>query len=346
MQRAPYHINLETDPHNRWNHVIADNKDLLVEVEKQMGQEIKTKLGWFCYVIFPIFFRLLSWSSSWLIDGELLAEMKGISNVSGIPLYKILQLNLGYDFLARCTSIVCYDLTNVWHLRNMDWDTDILNKITIEVVFSKNGMSYGAIGWLGFVGIMTGWRDMPEPTTISLNFRKEGNSLFCNLLNYVRGNSPVSFAIRKYLETGDFDVLHNVVAPCYLTIGQSNKMRIMEIGKRYRLRCYDISNSSQKLCDNNIHDGNLVFLVQTNNDYHITSVDKKWADGDLLLLSTVERKCHAIKLLNDVGNRALTFDDCFGIMQTAPIKNEFTVYTSVMQIDRNSNRINHESEIY
>ena len=63
--------------------------------------------------------------------------MQGISKKSGMSLKKILQLNLGYDFLARCTSIVSYDKNHnrVWHLRNMDWDTDLLHDLTIRVKF-------------------------------------------------------------------------------------------------------------------------------------------------------------------------------------------------------------------
>lgn len=58
-------------------------------------------------------------------------EMRGIAEASdGVLSYGlILRLNVGYDFVAKCTSSgVRVNGTN-YHLRNMDWDMPVLKKV-------------------------------------------------------------------------------------------------------------------------------------------------------------------------------------------------------------------------
>ena len=72
------------------------------------------------------------------------------------------QLNLGYDFIARCTSAVapmgpagCPAL-----LRNMDWGSLTearLRRLTATFLFQRGGRTvFSVSGWVGFVSAFTG----------------------------------------------------------------------------------------------------------------------------------------------------------------------------------------------
>ncbi len=339
-----YDVNLRDQPENRWDKVIDDNIVILKNMNVKINKEIRDKLGFInAYIIFPIFFSLVL-ALYFLLDREYFREMQGISKKSGISLRKILQLNLGYDFLAKCTSIVVYDkeANKVWHLRNMDWDTDILNDITINVKFyDDDKLLYECVTWIGFVGIMTGCSHQNDSSMISLNFRKENNNILRNIYRYVTMYRPTSFAIRKFLQTENPNFLSSTIAPCYLTIGTKDKIQICEFGNN--------NNNIDYIIDNNHHDvtnNNLNYLIKTNNDFNMTSIDKKWADGDFLLLNTLERKETAENELKKYSNEKLDFITCFKIMETSPVKNIQTVYTTVMCLDINTNKITLESKVY
>ena len=112
---------------------------------------------------------------------------------------QLVQLNIGYDSLARCTSIVVRKpflslFTSLlsllllsycqhvkvedeggipYHLRNMDWDMDLLRDAVINVEFWKRGVKIcTAATFLGFVGFYTAMRE--NQFSVALNFRKSG----------------------------------------------------------------------------------------------------------------------------------------------------------------------------
>ena len=74
------------------------------------------------------------------------AEVEGIASQTsayGLNKRDVMLLNLGYDFLARCTSCVFEKLDEVapFHIRAMDWDIPILRDLTINCTFLSRGKS-------------------------------------------------------------------------------------------------------------------------------------------------------------------------------------------------------------
>lgn len=365
-----YRIDLHTDPKHRWDHVVDEKIEALQKLDLQMKEEIRKTLGWFnAFIFFPIFFAIMS-CFTFLLDREYLREMQGISKRSNISMNKLLQLNIGYDFLAKCTSIVCHDKkeNKVWHLRNMDWDTQLLRELTVNVRFyDGDTLKYECITWVGFVGIMTACRHISPPNytclqnesyiakckcscvcpkdvaTISLNFRKEDNSIVRNIFRFFLGYQPTSFAVRRWLENNNTHSLLSCISPCYLTIGTKTHLYIYECGKQFKKRSYDIKCDLYSYEIDRVFDGNLNYLVQTNADLNIFVVNKKWAEGDPLLLDSVERKKVAIEELEKVDE--LDFQTCFNIMSTKPVQNKLTVYTSIMCIDCNTDTITLQSKV-
>jgi hypothetical protein len=377
-----YSVNLNINASERWKHIINDNAKKLLFANENIRKEIRKTLGFVAaYITFPIFFTLVS-LTSWILDPELLKEMKGISKYSGISLRNVLMLNIGYDFLAKCTSSTVYDERNnkIWHLRNMDWDSDLLRDMTIHVRFIEDdAIKYECITWIGFVGIMTAARHLiPKNTcnninitkntcsnncicpqgkcTISLNFRKEDNMILRNIFRYLVGYQPCSFAIRRWLQYGNNKELFSTLAPCYLTIGTNAYLYVYELGKNMRVRVQNIKDNKLIIFDNqgsielswhnNNNNGNinLHYLVQTNTDYGVTKVTKEWTENDPLLENSVERLCvteSEIKKYNE-----LNFTKCFSIMETEPVKNDLTVYTTIMRFDLDAEDITLENLCY
>lgn len=381
MEVPVYEIDLKVKPCDRWNHIIDENRQLLLVMSSKINEEIRNTLGFFnAYIIFPIFFTIVIFTS-WLLDPIFVQEMRGISKRSGISLRKIIMLNVGYDFLAKCTSSIVYDKKNnkIWHLRNMDWDSNLLRKMTIHVKFMHNGqVAYEAVTWLGFVGILTGATsrlvtykfpsmnkkfcfclfptgekcvcEIKGPATISLNFRKEDNLILRNITRYFTGKQPASFAIRRWLQDGDDSKLFDTIAPCYLIIGTSSKLYLYEMGKNIFEKIYNIKDNIYALRRKGFYEEKvgsefgLNYLVQTNTDSDVTNVNIKWADGDPLLLNSVERKCVNIAALEEY--KELDFEVCFEIMKAKPVKNELTVYTTIMCLDPETGNIEIQSLNY
>lgn len=331
-----YVIKQCTPPSARWDEIVLDHKGHLADLAKFLDSALVTEFGWIVggYIV-PAFFWLLS-CFMWVFSNEYIDELKGIAKIStkyGLTFSKLIAFNYGYDFLAYCTSAVVSKgedgAKQSWHLRNMDWDGDILRKLTIDVKFERtvNGKdnSVQITTWVGMVGALTG---MNTDKSISLNFRKslEPASTVRTCLNTVArvwsmiNGIPVGFTIRYYLFSLSTDDIPIFESPCYIT------------------RCYHVSGDIHAMSAGgsvttvdiptvSLSDG--MFTVITNVDPHIDSVDAEWAAGDPLLLSAVDRRKTIISELNDLEH-PITPDKLFRIMQVDPVYNSQTIYTTIM----------------
>lgn len=58
--------------------------------------------------------------------------------------------------------------------RTMDWESDFLTRMTVELDFQLGGKTVAlATTWAGFVGVLTGMR--PGAFSVSVNFRVKGD---------------------------------------------------------------------------------------------------------------------------------------------------------------------------
>jgi len=250
--------------------------------------------------------------------------LEGIASVTeavDLTFNKLLAFNIGYNFLAHCTSISTNrdpnnsqehpdnDDDGPFHLRNMDWDLEVaegLCDITIDVDFQKEGVNLFRITtWVGMIGCLTGMRYSNEFTpnsgwSISLNYRKTDES-FGMLKNITAGMFKyhgIEFLMRTALQTeATFDTAvnrlstENIMAPCYLTMaGPKQNEGILITRKRRgevkRLKlnvCPETENQSKR------------FIIQTNICHWKDKVDPNWAGSDLLLQNALERREVATK---------------------------------------------------
>lgn len=348
-----YKINLNDKPEDRWKHIYEDNQDNIQKLRVFMDEQITKQFHHIVIkLLFPILFFFLN-IYSWFSRNEYVRELKGISKRFNLSFSKLLLLNVGYDFVAHCTSVVCYDKINsrVWHLRNMDWDGDLLRDLTIDVEFYKDNLTmYRCTTWLGFVGILTGMRCQQYelankekrlwyPMCISLNYRKENGYRIRNIFNIIRGYTPCGIAIRQVLETVGKKIDEiKMIAPCYITVATTRYLNIYEVGCNNCVRYYKINYNMSNMTD--YTDQKIAFLVQTNTDYNVKQVDEYWCDGDELLINSVDRKNKMVELLK---NTELTHDNCVEMLKTEPVFNDETVYTTIMSVNIDETEMTYDS---
>ena len=291
-----------------------------------VGRMISNKIGRFVSSwIMPFFFWVLS-LFSFMFPKEYIEEIRGISNYTkkyGLTFSKIFTLNIGYDILCHCTSSIVVDKENkIWHLRNMDWSGDVLRDLSINVNFIHNNeIKYTGTTFLCTVGLLTGMNyNKKDPFSVSLNYRKVGSGKI-GLWNYLKGINPIGFQIRDSLSLSGKDAidrftLNMMISPCYLIVARKNKGYLLTRGTN---TC-SVSYISKYDCQDS--------LAQTNIDFDVNKVDENWADGDILLLNSIDRReCAKSSYQNFIN---YTTDEFFQSLQINPVFNSDTVYSCVM----------------
>jgi hypothetical protein len=344
-----YKIDLSNTPETRWDTIFNENNGSINRINNFMESEINNEFPYIIrLLLFPILYFLIN-VYGYFTTNEYIRELKGISKF-GMSFSKLVLINYGYDFVAHCTSVVCFDKQNnkVWHLRNMDWSevsgSDNLRHLTTQIdVYKDDQLLFKCTTWLGFVGVLTGIRcqrvddNTWYPMTISLNYRKEGRSKLNNIFKILRNYNPCSFAIRRVLENYKKNITnYKLVAPCYITTGFTNGLKVYELGSDRLIRYY--YNNTELFhghCD--VNNDKYAFMVQTNNDYTMDIVDEAWANSDPLLLNTIDRKQSMIaNLTTFLQNNKLTVEACNNLMKIEPVFNNQTIYTTIMSFDKNS----------
>lgn len=305
-------VNLDLEPELRWNEVTAFYKDEMQELIPAFNQSLAREFGWFGYLLK----YLLAYIN---IPLTYQRELSAISAQSGIPYSVLVGLNVGLDFMCACTSAAVITKEGLFHLRNMDWDIDVLRKLTCQIDFIRQGQHlYSSVLWAGFVGCLTSCST--HNFSISLNYRKDRNFNFSQILRLLFGyQKPISFELRDIMEISDSwetaisKVNKLKVCPCYLLVSGVNDA-ILFI-KNYQT-------TTKRYLNNN-------YLIQTNHDLDIDAKVpdyEKWCDGDELLLNSKTRYSVANSLLSS----AKYYNNLSNILYTPPILNNQTIYSVIM----------------
>ncbi|MGH0132236.1 UNVERIFIED_CONTAM: hypothetical protein FKN15_077757 [Acipenser sinensis] len=194
-------------------------------------------------------------------------EIKGIADVSGVPLGEVLLFNIFYEVFTACTSLVAEDSTGkLFHARNLDfglflgWDiknkswavTEQLRPLVANVDFQKNNKTvFKATSFAGYVGMLTGIK----PVSV-IHKRALLHTLWVDmcvvpagLLEWILGRRDgvwMSFLTRSVLENAtSYDDAKNqlsktkMLAPAYFILG-GNKSGQGCVITRSRLSSVDI----------------------------------------------------------------------------------------------------------
>ncbi|KAG2375056.1 hypothetical protein C9374_010060 [Naegleria lovaniensis] len=193
-----YTIDLNTPPRQRWQPIVREYLNEMKPLKNYIDQMAHEQAGWFG----KLGMKISGWASQQLlttVSDSIVEELKGIAELTqpafGLSYSDLLNLNLGYNFLAMCSSIAVKEfnrgeskstlgsgepksttsraLDGVYHLRNLDWDVAIaepFRNLTIDVEFVRGSqLIYRATTWVGFNGFLTGMRYRQFSTTSSDN---------------------------------------------------------------------------------------------------------------------------------------------------------------------------------
>ena len=304
-----YNINLDTAAEYRWNEVIDDFGEYLPELISALKQYMPAE-------VLPLLTVFGDAVDTYLPE-PYATEILGIGQRSKVPVGDVAVLNVLYDMLAGCTSIVAEDETGrIYHGRNLDYGlTQLLQNITLIANFQRGGKTiYTGTTYAGYVGLLTGQR--PLQFSISLDQRNAGKH-WMNVATALlaKNASIVSFLIRDILENEQdyedaYDVLTHAtfIAPSYIIIAgvKSGQGAVIT---RDRIDTRD----SWKL-----DPPNQWFLVETNYDHWLPP-----PSGD-------DRRDPAIQHMNQIGRSKITLDTLYSVLTTPPVLNNSTTYTTLM----------------
>jgi hypothetical protein len=297
-------VNLKDPPSTRWNSVIASYKKSIKNMESIIDNLLSV------VPCSSIILSLVSLLRNYVYYNE---ELQSFSDQCDVPLNKLIVMQLMYEANACCTSIIVNDeKTNTpLHIRTMDWDMPYLKNLTIEVDFYYGTrFLFRTTTWAGYVGILTGMRN--KKYSISVNFRSCNNgSLLTNLRKAIWDYSfPIGFLVREVLtkcrnyKSALSCLSHSkIIAPCYFILAGNKKNQQCII-----IRDRDTPN---KIIHNSV-------LIQTNAD------DEK---GQNILWSH-QRKQLASNILSKKSHTEKTL---WKLIKQHPIKNDETIYTTLMQ---------------
>ena len=124
-------------------------------------------------------------------DQEENAELKGISEATGVKMYLLVAFNVLLDLFMGCSSggaaIRGGSGSKMLHFRTLDWGMPSLRRVVVQLHFvtEENGpVLASSITYAGYVGVLTGVR---EGLSMSLNFRpnRVDNGVFWADAKYV-----------------------------------------------------------------------------------------------------------------------------------------------------------------
>lgn len=312
MALPTFIINLDLPPEQRWKQLVTNYKQECLEIFNYLETLSQQMLGGVAKTIINGFIE----GYRYFYDVMYQKELEGIANTLGVSINKLILGQLVYESCACCTSVIFKFKGNNLHFRTMDWDMDILKKVTVNLVFKKNNqVLFGATSWVGYVGIMTGM--MSGQYTVALNYRRSKGNLFDNFMRTLAQKWPIGYLIRYVLENNyslgqalDMFKYSLLIAPCYITVSDSQN------------RCHNIIREHDSLVNYIVSDD---WICQTNNDPGCSDPTKN-------ILWSMERRNKVNELIFKESQNWQSYEDIIKSFLVYPILNKETVYCVLMDV--------------
>uniref|UniRef100_A0A3B3B8Q2 Acid ceramidase n=1 Tax=Oryzias melastigma TaxID=30732 RepID=A0A3B3B8Q2_ORYME len=253
-------------------------------------------------------------------------EIKGIADVSGVPLGEVVLFNIFYEVFTVCTSVVAEDSKgNLFHARNLDfglflgWDvknkswtiSEKLKPLVVNLDFKKNNKTvFKSTNFAGYVGMLTGIK--PHMFTLTMNERFSLDGGYIGILEWILGQRDgmwMSFLTRtvlekatSYEEAKSLLVQTKMLAPAYFILG-GNQTGQGCIITRSRTLSIDVLELDPKL--------GRWYVLETNYDH--------WKEPFFL----DDRRTPAMKCMNQISQTVSK-----PLLQNP----DLTTYTTLMQV--------------
>nr|XP_040123702.1 acid ceramidase isoform X2 [Ictidomys tridecemlineatus] len=329
-----YTINLDLPPYKRWHELMTEKASTLKILVNSMKNVVNS------FVPSGKIVQLVDQKLPGLLDnlsGPFEEEMKGIADVTEIPLGEIISFNIFYEIFTICTSIITEDKEgHLLHGRNMDfgvflgWNvnnntwvvTEELKPLTVNLDFQRNNKTvFKATSFAGYVGMLTGFK--PGLFSLTLNERFSMNGGYIGILEWILGKKDsmwIGFITRSVLENStSYEEAKNILsktkllAPAYFILGgnQSGEGCVITRERKDSLDVYELDPKNGRW-----------YVVQTNYD--------RWKSPFFL----DDRRTPTKMCLNRATQENLSFSTLYDVLSTKPILNKLTVYTTLIDVTK------------
>src|SRR6478609_356722 len=350
-----YHVDLDMPPSQRWNHVIDEHIDSLKDFATGFKEILHDQLSPTVARLHKPILRPLCYVKP--LGKEYSQELASIAKITkkfGLTYSDLVLLNGSLDYLAKCTSAIFITTNGRVHARSLDWDMPQLKQLTIIVTFRKGGIDIcKGITFVGCVGLLTVLHLENLPSEVNDTF--DSNDTFDGTFAVETDAYSLSYNFRRTGMSRKRHVFTSFLANYFKQENITFLLRETAVGCRSYEEAFQslrqhtsslFSSGYITLCGVNPSQGSMLaygtrfhevymndrIFVQTNHDLTMETDTKfqleKWADEDPVLLSTFERK----NMITDAVKRLqfITLEDVVTIMNTPPVLNDQTIFTSYM----------------
>jgi hypothetical protein len=310
-------VNLDLPPQRRWLHVMPQYQQPIMQMYNFVTSFIPPSVRAEILEAVAMVGGALD-----IFLGTYGLEIEGLAGMVGLPAGDIALINLLYEMVSMCTSIVAEDADgHILHSRNLDFGlgtdfTTLLQNLTLQVEFQKGGKTvYYGTTYAAYVGLLTGMA--PGRFGISLNLRHSGDILgnVRELLNNPAAN-VASFLLRHILESeSDYDsalkrlTTEPLISESYIILSgvRSGQGAVITRNRTIAADVWTLGGPKQDW-----------FLLQTNHDHWMPS-----PPGD-------HRSAVGEAAMNSIGQAHVSLDGLYQVLSTKPILNAQTTYTTSM----------------
>ncbi|KAM6220751.1 acid ceramidase [Rhynchocyon petersi] len=327
-----YTINLDLPPYKRWHELMVDKAPALRVIVNSLKNVVNA------FVPSGKIMQMVDQKLPGLL-GNLPSpfeeEIKGIADVTEIPLGEVISFNIFYEFFTMCTSIITEDKKgHLLHGRNMDfgvflgWNinnnswvvTEELKPLTVNLDFRRNNKTvFKASSFAGYVGMLTGFK--PGLFSLTLNERFALNGGYMGILEWMMGKKDamwIGFITRSVLENStSYEEAKNilmktkVLAPAYFILG-GNRSGEGCVITRDRKAALDVNELNAKY--------GKWYVVQTNYD--------RWRNPFFL----DDRRTPTKICLNQTTQEKISLATIYDVLTTKPVLNKLTVFTTLIDV--------------
>lgn len=316
-----YIFDLDLPAGERWLKILEDFEDEIPELKLEIDNIfMKLNIGHYYQKLLYYLIKIFSMGNMIMH----MDEIQSISNFSGIPVEKIVIMQLYYEMTSACTSVVTKINDRSAFFRTMDWDFKLLKKLTIELDVRKNGRTlYYATTWVGCVGLYT--LSIPNKYSLAINYRRTTDinikTIIQNAFRVATMYWPASYLLRHIAENDiSIEELNKLlcstqlVSPTYITVCYH--------GSKYkRPEIYTRNSNDLALYYSND------FVVQTNCD------SNKFKPN---ILYSIERRNLAEEIIESNNNKFDSIGHLFNSFAKYPIINHDTIYVTLVTYNENN----------
>lgn len=329
-----YTINLDLPPYKRWQELMAEKASSLKIIVNSLKNVVNA------FVPSGKILEIVDQKLPGLLGnfpGPYEEEMRGIADVTGVPLGEIISFNIFYELFTICTSIITEDKQgHLLHARNMDfgvflgWNinnnswvvTEELKPLTVNLDFRRNNKTvFKAASFAGYVGMLTGLK--PGLLSLTLNERFSPSGGYMGIIEWMLGKKDamwIGFITRLVLENStSYEEAKNILtktkilAPAYFILGgnQSGEGCVITRGRKQSLDVYELDPKLGRW-----------YVVQTNYD--------RWKNPFFL----DDRRTPAKNCLNRMTQQNISLANLYDVLSTKPVLNKLTVFTTLMDVTK------------